>query len=115
MNISFEGIGQEMVTFAADDGVAKGKPVKMSANGKVSACADGDAFIGVAANVASDGAANVIMRGFVELDYTGTAPALGLVTIAGNGSGGIKTVTANGRQVTSVNVDTANKTVCIYM
>lgn len=115
MNISFEGIGQQMVTFAANEGTVKAVPVKMIENGKVAACADGDAFIGVTANVASDGAANVIMRGFVDLSYTGTAPNLGLISLAGNGSGGVKTVTANGRQVTCVSVDTVKKTVCIYM
>ena len=115
MNISFEGIGQQMVTFAAAPETAKGVPVKMSENGKVAACADGDAFVGVTANVASDGVANVIMSGFVELTYTGTAPGLGLISVAGNGSGGVKTVTDGGRQVICVSVDTVKKTACIYM
>ena len=38
MAISFEAIGQKMVTFAAGTGLAEGKVCKISANGTVGPC-----------------------------------------------------------------------------
>ena len=38
MAISFEAIGERMVTFAAGTGLKEGKVCKMTANGTVGAC-----------------------------------------------------------------------------
>ena len=46
MAISFEAIGERMVTFAAGTGLKEGKVCKMTANGTVGACGKDDSFIG---------------------------------------------------------------------
>ena len=46
MAISFEAIGQKMVTFAAGTGLAEGKVCKISANGTVGPCSE-EGFCGV--------------------------------------------------------------------
>ena len=44
MAISFEAIGQKMVTFAAGTGLAEGKVCKISANGTVGPCSEDGVF-----------------------------------------------------------------------
>ena len=51
-----------------------------------------------------NGIAGVQLHGFAEVDYTGTAPGLGYVNLAANGSGGVK-VLSNGRACLVVSVD----------
>ena len=51
MAISFEAIGERMVTFAAGTGLKEGKVCKMTANGTVGACGENDIFIGVVSSV----------------------------------------------------------------
>ena len=55
------------------------------------------------------------MGGYVELPYSGdSAPALGTVTVAADGNGGI-TAASTGRTVTVLTVDTTAKTVGIIL
>lgn len=52
MKVSFEGMGEQVMTFEAASTVTEGALVKMSGAGKVALCsADGDIPIGVARNV----------------------------------------------------------------
>ena len=115
MKHSFEGIGQWSATFACGSGVAEGQVVKVSANGTVSACADGNGFAGVVDVVGRDGAAcAVILSGMVEVPYTGTAPALGWSGLSANGTGGVKADT-NGRACLVADVDTTGKLVTFVL
>ena len=108
MKISYEGIGQWAATFACSD-VAEGQVVKISGNGEVAACADGDKFCGVVISVGRDGkACAVAMGGMVTAPYTGSAPALGWCGLAGNGNGGIKA--AAGHEYMVVDVDEGEQT-----
>ena len=105
MKISFEGIGQWAATFACSGGMAEGQVVKVSANGEVSACTDGDSFAGVAAVVGRDSAAcAVALGGMVSVAYTGSAPALGWSGLVANGTGGVK-ADADGHKYLVVDVD----------
>ena len=66
MNISFKGIGDQYVTFAAAETAELGAVCKISANGTVDKCAADDAFCGVIAELRF-GMAGVRMGGYVEL------------------------------------------------
>ncbi len=114
MTVSFEGTGQKIVTFEAADGVTAGMPVKMSENRKVAAAAAGDIFCGVALDAAEDGFASVVLGGFVTLPYTGTAPSVGYVKLAADGSGGV-TVGDKGRDYLVTEADTAAGTAGFYI
>ncbi len=109
MKVSFEGIGESVVSFynSATSAATAGAPVKISGNGEVSACADGNRFFGYALSCDTDFAA-VQTAGYIELGYTGTAPAVGFVKLAANGTGGVKAAETGGEFLV-VNVDTANK------
>lgn len=115
MKVSFEGIGESVVTFYnSKTAVAgAGAPVKMSGNRAVSACADGERFFGVALACDSDFAA-IQMGGYVELEYAGTAPAVGFAKLVSNGVGGVKTSETGGEFVI-VDVDTVSKTIGLML
>ena len=102
MKVCFEDIGHMSATFAAESGEA-GQVVKVSANGTVAPCADGEEFCGVLEGVRK-GFAAVQLHGFVTLSYTGTAPTLGYNNLVANANGGIKVGSA-GRKYLVVSVD----------
>ena len=108
--ISFKGFDQKILTFKVASAIDAGTPVKISANSTVAKAA----FVGIVSS-SSDDAAAVIMGGYVELPYSGdSAPALGTVTVATDGNGGI-TAASTGRTVTVLTVDTTAKTVGIIL
>lgn len=115
MAISFEAIDGQYVTFAAAADAAKDAVCKITANGTVGACDDGDAFCGVCEELRG-GAAAVQMGGYAELRYSGdTAPALGYVALAADGTGGVKAATSGGRSCLVVRVDSTGKTVGVFL
>jgi len=112
MNVSFDGIGGKLVTFLTSN-ATKGAVVKVSAAGAVALCSAGDAFDGVAVTVA-DGCAAVCLDGFVTVDYSGTAPAIGHAILVADGSAGVKTA-ESGTTYLVVDRDTTAKTVTIKL
>jgi hypothetical protein len=50
-------------------------------------------------------------EGYVSLPYSGTAPQPGYVSLAADGTGGVKSVATGGRQLLVINVDTDKKTI----
>lgn len=116
MKVSFEGIGESVVTFynAEESGAAAGAPVKMSGNGEVSTCGDGERFFGVALAGEGDFAA-VQTGGYIEISYSGTAPTAGFNSLAADGAGGVKTVAAGGGEFLVIEVDETNKILGIIL
>ena len=112
MKVCFEEIGRMSATFTAESGEA-GQVVKVSGNGAVTPCADGEVFCGVMESLRK-GYAAVQLHGFVTLPYTGTAPGLGYNNLLANGSGGVK-VGSVGRSHLVVNVDTNVKIATIEL
>lgn len=105
--VSFDGIGELAATFYHKDAV-QGAPVAMADDHCVKNCSSGDAFVGICTHVDGE-VAQVQLRGYVRLPYTGTAPAVGFCALAANGSGG---VTASGsRNYLVLDVDTADSMV----
>ena len=113
MDVSFNGIGEKLVTFAGD-GAKKGDVVKVSGEGTVAPCGAGDAFDGVAV-LADDGFAGVLLRGFADVSYSGADPAVGHNSLSADGSGGVRVDGSGGRDFLTVAVDTVNKTATILM
>lgn len=88
--VSFEDIGGVVATFAAQEGMSQqAQVVKITANGEVGPCADGESFCGVALAGAEQFAA-VQVKGFVEVAAAGEI-GLGWVKLAADGNGGVKT------------------------
>lgn len=112
MNVSFEGIGDRLVTFLNSD-AERGEVVKVSAAGTVASCSAGDAFDGVAV-IADGDYAGVRLSGFVTVGYTGTAPTVGRAILVANGSGGVKGA-ESGDTYLVVDRDTTAATVTIRL
>ena len=114
MKLSYEGIGQWAATFACTK-LAEGELVKVSGNGTVAACNDGEDFCGMVLSVSRGGdACSVALGGMVTAGYTGGAPALGWSGLAADGAGGVKT-SESGREYLVVDVDTAAQTVTFVL
>ena len=102
--ISFEDIGSVMATFAAEEGVSGGQVVKLTGNGQVAPCAEGDAFCGMALEPRS-GIVGVQVKGFMTVRYTGDL-TVGWAVLAANGVGGVKAADSGvNAQVIAVNAD----------
>ena len=106
--ISFDEIGNVMATFYAGEGVEDGQVVKVTANGTVGPCAQGEAFCGVAGQ-ARRGAVAVQVGGFMQVHTTG-AVGLGRVKLAADGKGGVQ-VADNGVEALVVQVEQDGKAV----
>ncbi len=111
MNVSFEEIGQVYATFQAQN-AAEGQVCKMSGNGKVTGCGQGEKFCGLVDSVRGD-YAGVLVRGFVKVAYSGTAPAVGYAELVADGNGGI--MTGSGREHLVVSVDERTQTAIIEL
>lgn len=87
MNISYDGIGQLVVTFPAGDCV-EGQVCMLDSLGRACTCAESDAFIGFVQSVDKN-MASVIVEGFVKVSYTGTPPCYGSCGLLADGNGGV--------------------------
>lgn len=97
MNISFNGFGENTVTFEADESLnAAGVPVRITEDGKVAPCAEGDLVCGVAVNV-REGFAAVQLKGYVSLPAEGSV-GYGWQNITATADGKVQT-SDNGTQV----------------
>ncbi len=114
MKLSYEGIGQWSATFASAN-VTEGELVKLSENGTVATCTDGDDFCAMVLSVGRGGdACSAALGGMVTAGFTGTAPAVGWSALASDGAGGCKTAAA-ARKYLVVDVDSDGKTVTFVL
>ena len=104
MNVSYEGVGYLAATFPAGSCVA-GQLCKLGTLGMSDKCSEGEAFCGMVEAVEHQRAA-VQIEGFVEVSYTGTAPARGYTKLSSNGKGGVK-VDSNGKEYLVAEINTA--------
>lgn len=97
MNVNFNGIGETVATFVADDSLTQtGVPVKVSDSGTAAACDSGDAFCGVCVGL-RDGYAAVQLRGFATLPASAEIDA-GYRKLAVDSNGAV-VVNAGGREL----------------
>ena len=109
MDVSFQGIGEWAATFTGSD-LKKGQVVKPSASGAVAACGDGENFCGVVLQCGG-GLCAVQLGGLATVACSGTAPGVGFALLAGDGDGGVKTVTQGGRSYLVTAADGGNITI----
>ena len=113
MKVSFEGIGEMVATFEVSGTVVPGDMVKLDGDGKVSACGDGDEFVGVAVTV-REGCAGVQFAGMAQVSCDGELTC-GWKKLVADGKGGIKTAAASGREYLVVAVDSTAKTAVVRL
>ena len=114
MKVSFEGIGEMVATFAVDGTVEPGDMVKLSEDGKVSACGGDDAFVGIAVTV-REGFAGVQFAGMTQVSCDEEL-ICGWKKLVANGKGGVKVAAATGgREYLVVAVDSTAKTAVVRL
>lgn len=96
MNVSFNGYDEKVITFACDDTVEMGSLVKLSGNGTVTACSDGDVFIGVVCSVRG-GYCGVQTGGYTQVPVSGSV-SVGFQKLSAAGAGKAKGNAAAGRE-----------------
>ena len=101
--VSFEEAGALLVTFYAEEGVKQGQVVKVSRNGTVAPCEDGEMFCGLAGSCGG-GTAGVQVQGFAQVGYSGTL-SLGRVELVANGEGGVRAAAGSEKGVPALVVD----------
>lgn len=101
--LDFTGYGENILTFKADENTAVGYPATVIGNGTVAAAENGTPFCGVISTV-RNGAAAVIMSGYIVLPYSGDAPSYGYIKLVSDGNGGVM-AGENGKPVTVIEVD----------
>ena len=112
MKVSFEGVGEQVLSFEKASGTEKGVFVKVSANNTVAACAAADNFAGYCIDTA-DGFAAVKTHGYIEVGYT-AAPAVGFEKLAADVGGKVKKADT-GREYLVIKVDSTAATVGFIM
>ncbi len=113
MSNYLDGFERKEVTLNSNQNSIKGSTVSMATDYTVKLASSGDAFIGVCTYV-NNYTASVLLKGFVEVPYTGEAPACGYNKLSANGSGGVKTDTT-GRDILVVCVDKTASTCGIIL
>ncbi|MBO5230665.1 MAG: hypothetical protein J6B52_04540 [Clostridia bacterium] len=112
MSVSFGGFNSNTATFKTAADLENGCPVKISESNTVEACANGEAFCGIAAG-SDNGYASVQLIGAVTAVYSGSAPAVGYSKLASDGAG-VK-ASDSGREYLVLAVDEAASTVTFLM
>lgn len=114
MKVSFDGIGQEVVTFAVNEGAPAeaGRAVEMSGSGEVKAAEAGAPFMGICKQVRG-GFAAVQTRGAVTCAYAGENPVVGYGKLAAAENG--VAVNGAGREYLILSVDAAEQTVTFVL
>lgn len=113
MRVAFEGTGDLVLSFEADESLTPGALVVLSDNDKVVAAGEGVRPAGLCLQLRC-GIAAVQVKGFVELPYSGTVPTVGWNSLLCDGTGGLKTA-ADGSSCLVVHVDTATQTIGLYL
>ena len=115
MKVSFEDIGQVLVTCQTEGNVTAGGVVKVSRNGTVAPCAAGERFCGVALSLAEDGCAAVQVKGFMTVPCADSKVVPGWVALTADGTGGVKSAGAGDKsaEVLVMSVENGSAVVCL--
>lgn len=114
MNVNFDGIGSQVMTFLNDPKslAVPGDPVSISGNGEVQQAPADSVFIGVCLSGDEDYTA-VQVSGVITCPYTGAAPTLGYTALVAAKSA--VAAKEGGREYLVLAVDTTAKTVTFVL
>lgn len=107
------GFETKEVTLYTQDSIAVGMAVALKENCTAAIPASGEKFCGVCTDVRGN-YITVALKGYCEASYTGSAPAVGYNSLAGDGNGSAA-VNENGREILVAAVDTQAKKIIIIL
>lgn len=112
MSISYNGFNTKVLTFEGKN-ISTDCPVQINNDGTIKNAVSNADFIGVCVSKNGD-FAGVQLEGYVEVSYSGTAPAYGYATLAADGNGGVK-ASDDGISHLVIKLDTVNHIVGIIL
>ena len=116
MDICFEGIGQMVATFAAEEALTPGMAVTLKESGTVGLGGGNDAVCGVTVGAERGGAVAVQIGGVVKVRYSDSAaPTVGYAALTCDGEGKVTAGGGNGASCLVLAVDTKEKTAVIKL
>ena len=108
--MNYNGFLTKNISITDDnDAIIEGDIIKLNTTGKASKAVNNDDFVGVVTSKRGN-LLSVQVLGYIECDYSGTAPGFGFRRITANGSNGVKT-SDTGRQCLILKVETSSSTV----
>lgn len=107
------GFETKEVTLYTQDSITPGTAVALRENCTAAIPASGEKFCGVCTDVRGN-YITVALKGYAETTFSGTAPAVGYNTLAGDGNGNA-TVSENGREILVAEVDTTAQKIIIIL
>ena len=110
--ISYEGIGEVVVTVSMEEKMKAGTVVHLLDNDVVGPCEDGEVFCGVALKMGGS-IGSMQVKGFVRVPFTGEMK-LGWMNLVANGEGGVRPG-ENGLQVLVAQLDVEEQTAMICL
>lgn len=116
MKVSFEGVGEQVLSFNKASRRNKGRACEDERKQHRKGLRRRRPLYGRLPSRPAMHLPEVKTAGYVELGYSGTAPAVGYATLAADAAAGkVKTVTSGGAQYLVIKVDTAAGTVGFIM
>ena len=109
-NISYRGFNSNVITIETNGEIGKSTPVTVKSTDLCNAANDGENFVGIAV-CQRDNLASVQIEGYVEVKYSGNAPATGYTKLCADGKGGVKSSTSASIFYKVLMVDSANNLV----
>ena len=110
----FNGFASESVTVPCEPTVKKGDPISLDNSSCAFTGYEGTEFMGVCLEV-RDGYATVALKGYAELEYQGSRPAIGFNGLVCASDGTVTVDNENGRKLMIVAVDSAEKIIGIIL
>ena len=109
MNVSFKGFNDKVLTFMCEEEITKGYPVNISNNNTVSEAETAESFVGICLESDNENAI-VQVSGYVKMNYSDSAPALGKNHLVCAADGTVQE-NSTGTPVTILAVDDTDTTV----
>lgn len=108
-----DGFNTKAITLYANDNIKPGTPVKLTENAGAAPAALNEKFCGICIDQRGN-YVTVVLSGYCETPYSGTAPIIGYNNLAADGNGGALTH-KDGRELLVFQVDSENKMISIML
>lgn len=111
--ISNMGFNEGYITLYVAEGTQKDSVVTVVDGNTCGNCSEGGKFCGILKGIRNN-IGSVQVKGYAEIKYSGTAPALGVTSLVADGNGGVK-ASSSGVSVIVTEVNEETQTVKVIM
>lgn len=113
MNEYLNGFERKEVTFNTSASVKEGETVNLMSKSTLGLAIADSNFCGVCSSIRGK-SASLVLKGYVTVSYSGTAPSIGYNKLAADGLGGVQ-VSESGRHILVADIDKGTLTCGIIL